>query len=618
MKRFLALALALVMTLSLVACGGGGEGGGSSTHLEPNGITITVLGQSSREGEMNILRDQLTKAGFTVEISVQPDYSSFSAAMANGAYDIAVSGWSTACGNLDYAVRGIHHSDGDYNRSPIIDEKIDQLIDLAATQTLEESLPTYGELETYLVEDMAYIIPLYTQMSLRAYNKEVIDTENLKAYKTSGPHMWEYSYLNEADNATRPLVFTQNNQIMTSLDPVQGNDATMGTACAAMYVKVIALTEDDNFKTEGTLSHSYAIGEGNTAYYFLLRDDVNFAKVENGEAVDTGILAGGEDVVFSLKRAADSKSTPLHKVATLHTSIKDVTMVTDLNELNNVKDATTGAPIMDTLKAGIDGEIKALTNKDANVDNAAGTYQVVKVETHTAFPQVLNYLTHSSAGTLCKEQVEAYNSKFTVEGYDVTKDVCYGDFAAVKGGDNMIYASGPYIMTSVDDYAANFAANPGYKPGADDVARIKNTQIKFIKDATAATNAFRSGEIDVLSSINASDVATLQADERFDVRKQDANSSYYCYTNLMEGSQMQNVNLRKAVLAAIDQNDFVALKDGNVKPLYSTVDTFLKTGKAHVQDLAKSAEYAAAYLADPTPDAVFSTEFYKANYKKAS
>ncbi len=617
MKRFLALALALVMSVSMVACGGDNNGGGTSTKNDPNGIKIVVLTQSSREGEMNIIRDQLTHAGFEVETNIQPDYSSFSAAMANGAYDLAISGWSTACGNLDYAVRGIHHSDGDYNRSPIVDEKIDQLIDKAASETLEASIATYTDLETRLIDEMAYIIPLYARMSLRAYNKEVVDTANLGSYKTSGPYMWEYSYVNEADNATRPLVFTQNSQTMTSLDPVQGNDATMGTTVGNIYAKVIALTEDDNFKTEGTLSHAYAIADGNQEYYFLLRDDVNFAKVEDGKPVDTGILAGGEDVVFSLKRAADGTSTPLHKVATLHTSIKDVTMVTDLNELNTVIDSTTGAPIMDTLKAGIDGEIKALTDKDANVDNAAGTYQVVKVSTYTAFPQVLNYLTHSSAGTLCKEQVEAYNSKFTVDSYDVTKDVCYGDFAEVKRGNNMLYCSGAYVLTGVDDYAATLVKNPAYKPGTDEVAKIDTVQIKFIKDATAATNAFRSGEIDVLSSINETDVATLQADERFEVRKQDANSAFYCYTNLMEGSQMQNVNLRKAVLAAINQNDFVALKDGNVKPLYSTLDTFLQTGKVLTQDFAKSAEYAAAYLADPTPDEVFTNDYYAANFKKA-
>ncbi len=617
MKRFIALALSLVMAFSMVACGGG-ETAPSNTKNEPNGITLTIITQSSREAELNILRDQLTKAGFNVVSEIQPDYSSFSAAMAAGKYDLAISGWSTACGNLDYAVRGIHHSDGDYNRSPIIDEKIDQLIDKAASETLEASLATYTELETYLIDEMAYIIPVYSPLSLRAYNNEVIDVENLKAYKTSGPFLWEYDYVNKEDRATRPIVFTQNNQVMTSLDPVQGNDATMGTACGNMYVKVIALDENDGFKTEGTLSHSYAIADGNQAYYFLLRDDVNFAKVVDGKAVDTGILAGAEDVVFSLKRAADGTSVPLHKVATLHTSIKDVEIVTDLNELNEVKDSSTGAPILDTLKAGIDGEIAALVEKDADVDNAAGKYQVVKVSTHTAFPQVLNYLTHSSAGTLCKEQVEAYNSKFTVDSYDITKDVCYGDFAAVKGGDNMIYASGAYIMTDVDDYRATFAVNPGYKPGTDEVAKIENVELRFIKDATAATTAFRSGELDVLSSVNATDVATLEAEPNFTVRKQNANSAYYCYTNLMEGAQMQNVNLRKAVLNAIDQNDFVIMKDGNVRPLYSTLDTFLQTGKVLTQDFAKVQEYVDAYKADPSPDEVFTNDFYKANYKKAS
>ncbi len=595
MKRIIALALSLIMALSLVACGGEAEGEGERVETQPE--SIVVLGQSTREGEMSILRDQLTKAGFTVELNTQPDYSSFSAEMAKGNYDIAVSGWTTATGNLDYAVRGIHHSEGDYNRSPILDEKVDQLIDKAATETLEASMATYGELETYMVDEMAYIIPMYSPMSLRAYNNEIIDVENLKSYKTQGPFFWEYDYVNKDDRAERPLVFTQTSAIMSSLDPIQGNDATMGTAMGNVYVKLINLTENDNFKTEGTISHSYAIADGNTEYYFLLSDDITFAKIENGEAVDTGILAGGEDVVYSLDRARNHETINTHKTYTLHNHMANVEMLTDLEELNTKVDSTTGAPIMETLKAGIDGEIVALTDKDADVDNANGTYQIIKITTTQPFPQVLNYLAHPSAGVLCKEQVEAYNSKFDGQNYDPTKDVCYGDFAAFKGGDTMLYCSGAYVMTGVDDYGATFVVNPGFKPGSDEVGKVQNIYLKFIQDATSATSAFRAGEVDALTSLNANDVATVEAEAKFTVRKQNMNSAYYCYVNLMEGAKMQDVNLRKAVLYAIDQNDFIAFKDGYVLPLYSTVDTFLQTGKVLQQDLVKSSEYLAAYQA---------------------
>ena len=190
------------------------------------------------------------------------------------------------------------------------------------------------------------------------------------------------------------------------------------------------------------------------------------------------------------------------------------------------------------------------------------------------------------------------DGKFDTEKYDVTKDVCYGDFAAFKNGDvEMLWCSGPFVMTKVDDYGATFVRNPGFKEGEEDRPTIKTYYLKFIMDQTAATSAFRAGEIDALTSVNANDVATLQADEKFDVRIKDANSTYYCYVNLREGNKFNNVDLRKAVLYAINQEDFIAYKDGMVNPVYSVVDTFLHSGKVLKQDLVKSNQHLAAYQA---------------------
>ena len=82
MKKLLALALSLVMAFSLVACGGGSEenNGGDAELLPVQPETIKILAQSTREAEVNILRDQLSHAGFIVEADMQPDYASVSAA----------------------------------------------------------------------------------------------------------------------------------------------------------------------------------------------------------------------------------------------------------------------------------------------------------------------------------------------------------------------------------------------------------------------------------------------------------------------------------------------------------------------------------------------------------
>ena len=100
-----------------------------------------------------------------------------------------------------------------------------------------------------------------------------------------------------------------------------------------MYVRLVNLTDDDVVVSEGSLSYNHSIAEGNSDYYFLLRDDINFAAITDGKAVDTGERVGADDVIFSLNRAKDPNSVPDHRTYSLHEHIKDVEVVTDLAEL---------------------------------------------------------------------------------------------------------------------------------------------------------------------------------------------------------------------------------------------------------------------------------------------
>ena len=70
-----------------------------------------------------------------------------------------------------------------------------------------------------------------------------------------------------------------------------------------MYVRLVNLTDTDEVVSDGSLSYNHVMAEGNQEYYFILRDDINFAAVKDGAAVDTGELVSAEDVVFSLNRA---------------------------------------------------------------------------------------------------------------------------------------------------------------------------------------------------------------------------------------------------------------------------------------------------------------------------
>lgn len=620
MKKALALTLGAAMVLSLAGCGNsssnnaadaagttaGNTGNtGSTSAAKPSGNkpsgdaeTLVLLGQSSSEANLNILRDQLTKAGFNVEINMQPDYASLTAQQDAGNFDLMITGWTTVTGNPDYAVRGIFHSTGDYNKSPLIDEKIDEFIDKGASETADVAKATYTEMENYLVGEKAYFFPLYSTMKMLAFNNELIKEDSVFQPK-SRPGRWEmYEYVDAANNDSRALTLTQASSSPSSLDPIQANDGTMNTLSGNMYVKIINLTDDDAITTDSSLSHAYAIAEGNSEYYFLLRDDVYFSKVDGGKTVDTGVRVGAEDVVFSLDRAKDKNSVATHKTYTLHNHMANVEIVTDMNELSNAKESAGTATVLDTLNAAVSTPIAALTEDDEAADNAAGTYQVVKITTTEPFPQVLNYLAHQSAGILNKDQVSEINSKFDVASYDPTKDVCYGDFSAIKGGDNHLWCSGPYQFVAADDYGITFEKNPGYM--ADDAAfapRISNIYMKFIKDDTSATSAFRAGEVDLLGSVSANDVDVVESDSKLTVMKKASNGVTYAIPNLREGSKLNNQDLRLAILYAINQDDFIAFNNGYVNPVYSTIGTLIETGNVLTQDLDKSAEYLAAYQA---------------------
>ena len=596
MKKLLAMALAAVMAFSMVACGGSSEGETSMIETKPE--KIVVLGQSSGEANMNIIRDQLTKAGFEVELNTQPDYASWKTQLEGGNFDIALTGWTTVTGNVDYAVRGVFHSTGDYNYGPVIDEKVDELIDKGASETAAASVATYTELENYLVTENAYVLPLYSSMKMMAYDNELLTAEGIYQPK-SRPGRWEmYEYIDAANNDTRTLTLTQTSATPSTLDPIQANDGTMNTLSGNQYIKIINLSDDDEIMTDSSLSYSYAVGEGNTTYYFLLRDDVHFAKAENGKAVDTGVLVAADDVVYSLNRAKGGTSViSTHKTASLHNHMESIEIVTDLEELKTVKDSDTGAAILDTLNAGVEVPVAALTAVDEEVDNANGTYQVVKVTTPYAFPQVLNYLAHQSAGILHKEQVELYNSKFDGASYDPTKDICYGDYAQIKGGmTDMLWCSGPYQLIKADDYGIEYQKNPGYMPEDERFApSIANIYMKFIKDTSSATSAFRAGEVDILGSVSATDIEVVESDAKNTVLKRSSNGVTYAVFNLLEGSKMRDVNLRKAVMYAINQEDFVMYNEGYVMPVYSTVGTLVETGNVLKQDLVAANKYLATY-----------------------
>lgn len=557
---------------------------------------IEVLGMAASEEDMNIVRDQLVKNGFDVKLNIQPDYGSFSAQKDAGNYDLALSSWTTVTGNPDYAVRGLFKTGGDY--SIVSDSSLDALIEEASTLTGDEAAAKYKELEQRLVFDQAYIAPLYISNKYQGIYSELVNPKTVHLPK-SRAQVWESIEFNDASkNATEPLILHQTISSLTSLDPIKGNDGSINTLNTNMYVRLVNLTDTDDVVSDGSLSYNHAIAEGNQEYYFILRDDINFAAVKDGAAVDTGELVSAEDVVFSLNRAKNPKSVPDHRTYSLHENIETVEIVSDLAELQKKKVAGSEQSVLDALSQHLPASVTQLAKDKKTVNNGAGVYQVVKITTPTPFPQVLNYLAHQSGGIVSKKQVTSINT-YDVASYDPDKDIAYGDQTTVTEGtatyNNQLYASGPYILVKKNDYEAQFVKNPAYRVGSEYEPKIAKINVRFIADIDSALSALRNGEIHILQSVPETKLDIVKSDSKLTLHTADSNAVSYLQLNTSGRAVSDSVDLRKAILYSINQDEFINYYQGNKKPAVSTVSPLVNTGLKLEADSKKVQEYLKAY-----------------------
>jgi peptide/nickel transport system substrate-binding protein len=596
------MALLLVLVLMLAGCINTKSSVKETSESANDGVSesesqveIELLGMASSENDLNIVRDQLVKNGFKVKLNIQPDYGSFTAQKDAGNYDIAHSSWTTVTGNPDYAVRALFKSEG--ANSIMSDEEVDRLIDEASTETPEEFADTYKELEQRLVFDKAYIAPLYNSFKAQGVNTEVLNEETVRLAKSRAV-AWETIDFNDASKReTTPLVTQQAIGSLTSLDPIKGNDGSINTLNTNMYVRLVNLTDDDVVTSEGSLSLNHTISEGNSEYYFLLRDDINFSKISDGAAEDTSERVGADDVIFSLKRASDQNSVPDHRTYSLHEHIEDAELVTDLSVLDGTQQSSGEGTVREALEQDLDVKINELVADKTDANNGEGKYQVVKVTTSKPFPQVLNYLAHQSAGIVSKKQVESINT-YDVATFDATKDIPYGDQNTVTEGDqyaNHLYASGPYILLSKNDYEAKFLKNPAYMTGTDFEAKISNVTVRFIQDPDSALSALRNGEIHLFNGVPETKYELVENDEKLFLQRNESNAVVYLLFNTANREVSESEDLRKAVLYSINQEEIINFYQNNKQKAVSTVSPLVQTGNELKADPEKVKEFLKKY-----------------------
>ncbi|MBD3860355.1 hypothetical protein IEE86_11490 [Bacillus sp. 28A-2] len=587
------LPLLIILLLVLAGCVNTKSSVGNEEGSQASKETIELLGMSSSEDDLNIVRDQLVKNGFKVKLNIQPDYGSYTAQKDAGNYDIVLSSWTTVTGNPDYAVRGLFKTGAD--NSIMSDKQIDQLIDKAATETPDEYIQTYQELEKRLVFDKAYIAPLYNSLKAQGVNKEVINEKTVRLAKSRAV-AWESIDFNDSSKRNKdPLITQQALASLTSLDPIKGNDGSINTLNTNMYVRLVNLTDDDKVTSKGSLSWNHAATKDKTHYYFLLRDDIRFAKVENKKAMDSGERVGADDVVFSLNRAKDKNAVPDHRTYSLHEHIQSAEVVTDLSELKAA--SGNGGTIKEDLEKDVQQKVKKLVKDKEDADNQAGAYQVVKITTTEPFPQVLNYLAHQSAGIVSKKQIERVNT-YDVDAFDPAKDIPYGDQRTITEGkmyNNQLFASGPYILSYKNDYEAVFYKNPAYMKGTENEPNISQVTVRFIENPDSALSALRNGEIHIFNGIPETKYDVVEADSKLALQKNQSNAVAYLLFNTSKREVAKSEDLRKAILYSINQEEFVNFYQGNKHKASSTVSPLVQTKNELKPDAKKVKEYLVTY-----------------------
>ena len=143
----------------------------------------------------------------------------------------------------------------------------------------------------------------------------------------------------------------------------------------------------------------------------------------------------------------------------------------------------------------------------------------------------------------------------------------YNQFGEAYGtdADKMVY-NGAFVMESWEhENKIVLAKNPDYF-NADKI-EVEKIHMVMINEANAAMNAFKTGEVDVIS-INGEQREMMKG-ENYPIHNYDDGSSWYFEFNLND-EYLKNANLRKAITYAVDKQIFAdAILRNDSKPATS-------------------------------------------------
>ena len=160
--------------------------------------------------------------------------------------------------------------------------------------------------------------------------------------------------------------------------------------------------------------------------------------------------------------------------------------------------------------------------------------------------------------------------------------------------------SGPYVVKSFDSSSKLvLQANPKYWGGAHK-ARTTTVTVRFLPDDNAALNALTSGDVQVLSPVNANMTGKLKSSGKYTVKATEGSDKFVLAFNCT-GAKTADKRVRRAIRYAINHKEIIASRGGvdaalggpipSVDPGYEDLTGLYPYNPAKAKSLMQQAGY---------------------------
>lgn len=162
--------------------------------------------------------------------------------------------------------------------------------------------------------------------------------------------------------------------------------------------------------------------------------------------------------------------------------------------------------------------------------------------------------------------------------------------------------SGPYLVKSFDSSSKLvLQANPKYW-GSAHKARTNTVTVRFLPDDNAALNALTSGDVQVLSPVNANMTGKLKSSGKYTVKATEGSDKFVLAFNCT-GANTSDKRIRQAIRYAINHKEIIASRGGvdaalggpipSVDPGYEDLTGLYPYNPAKAKSLMQQAGYSA-------------------------